>query len=108
MAEKWKFKKDKHYTDRAGNRYCCLWVKDNGNAWVIDLETEYVSCRHPSGTDWEYYTTAEHPTDIIGEWREPRTWEVYVVGDIDCALAAMAPCGRNILARVTITEGEGL
>jgi hypothetical protein len=56
-----------------------------------------------------YSTHGYSSCDIIGEWRDPRTWTVYVVEYSDgFGEVTLTPGRRKILARVTVTEGEGL
>ena len=107
MTEQLKFEVGKHYRTRTGEKLLCLWVFRNGSALFVNAAADTYGYRCCNGR--VYSTDDASPHDIVGEWREPRQWTVYVVQVIDEMIGVTTEAGsRKILARVTVTEGEGL
>jgi len=106
MTEQLKFEVGKHYRSRCGDKWLCAFIQRNGDALLVNAKTERI--QHCSSDARSRYCGREN--DIVAEWREPWQWTVYVVEfarDHEIC-ATMSPGGRKILARVTVTEGEGL
>jgi hypothetical protein len=84
--------------------------KSNDNNCVGFIEGD-------TGIYWWYATghrfngMGEMPEDLIDEWREPREWTVYVCEDRinqNVYPLLFRPGAGNLLARVTVREGEGV
>jgi hypothetical protein len=106
MTEQLKFEKDKHYRKRSGDKRLCIWVFGDGSALLVDETQDIYEYRSPTG---RVSLTREMPNDIVGEWREPRQWTFYFVEHGDGGVCGtLYPGARKVLARVTVTEGEGL
>ena len=109
MTEPLKFEAGKHYRTRSGDKLLCVHVLKCGKPIVVDEASDTYGHRQPDGAGARSDGLGAGPWDIIGEWREPRTWEVYVVENIyGEGDTTMEPGSRKVLARVTATEGEGL
>jgi len=107
MNSELKFKVGHTYLDRAGRKYECIRIKRNGNVVVIDLIWEIVSERKPSGRIFN----EPGASDLISECQEPRKWDVFIVewhGRAVPRLRENVGDKCEVLARVTMTEGEGL
>jgi len=106
MTDQLKFEVGKHYRTQCGDKWLCAYVQRNGDVLLVNAKTE--KTQHCSSDGGSRYCGREN--DIVSEWREPRQWTVYVVersGEGGPYLT-LSPGDRNILARVTVTEGEGL
>jgi len=100
-----KFEVGKNYRTRAGEKLLCAHVFPGKILLVNELARTY-GTRWPDGM---LSSSMSGPHDIVGEWREPRQWTVYVVEYSDGQVEeTMNPGRRKILAKRTLTEGEGL
>jgi hypothetical protein len=109
MTNQLKFEVGRHYRTRGGHKALCVHIWPHGgvlfvcddrpfNAWTVRSDGTFA---HGQISHW----------DIIDEWREPRTWEVYVMEYADGITRVTqfhAAAKGKIIARVTVTEGEGL
>jgi hypothetical protein len=113
MTEPLKFEKDKHYRTRDGRKVLCAYVWTDGQAAMLDTAESRQFClvRANGCVNKDGYSTS---WDIVAEWREPRQWTVYVYErpDKTCVPILVGPAhvssSLTLLARVTVTEGEGL
>jgi len=100
MTEQLKFEAGKHYRTQRGDKRLCVWVFRSGTALFVNETVDTYEYHHKDSPD------------IIAEWREPRTWEVYIVeyadGTVTATLQDLCSVRGLRLARVTVTEGEGL
>lgn len=106
MTEPLTFEVGKHYRTRDDRKALCVHVWIDGSAAIVSNDW-WCWCWKVNSAG--RYAVNEHSFDIVGEWREPRQWTVYVVeysdDDVD---VTFVPGVRRVLARVTVTEGEGL
>jgi hypothetical protein len=110
MTEQPKFEVGKHYRTERGRKATCvhIWPGD-GVHFVCDGPPRDFWTVHNDGT---YAPGNESAYDIVGEWREPRTWTVYVIeyadGSVGVSLQDVCSTRGSRRARVTVTEGQGL
>ena len=106
MTEQLKFEAGKHYRTRNGDKRLCVWVFGDGSALLVDETRDIYEYRNPTG---RVSLTRESPNDIVSEWRELRQWTVYVIEyNTGHWAVTTVPGGSKVLARVIVTEGEGL
>jgi len=107
MTEKLKFEVGKHYRTRSGDKLLCVHVMKDGKPIVVNEAADTYGHREPDGAG--YSSLGSGPHDIVSEWREPRQWTVYAVECRDGVIGITTEPGtRKILAKATLTEGEGL
>ena len=110
MTEPLKFEKDKHYRSRCGEQWLCVFIQRNGDALLVNTKTERTQYCRSDGVSIH----CGNANDIEAEWRNPRQWTVYIYErqDKTCAAVLVGPAhvspNMTLLARVTVTEGEGL
>ena len=110
MTEPLKFEVGKHYRTRNGDKLLCVHVLKCGKPIVVNEAADTYGHREPDGAGARRVDPGSGPWDIVGEWREPRTWTVCIVeysteGDL---CATLYPGNRKVLAAARVTEGEGL
>jgi hypothetical protein len=108
MTEQPKFEVGKYYRTRSKRKALCVHVWEDGGALFIDTDPDVAWSVKANGK----CTNVETPYDIIGEWRPPRTWTVYVIeyadGSVGVSLQDVCSTRGSRRARVTVTEGQGL
>jgi hypothetical protein len=108
MATEFQFKVGEYYRTREGHKALCVHIWSDGSGLFV--------CQTGSKHAWLTYSDAhcvgtghERINDIVAEWREPRQWTICVVECYDGLVGVTTePGNRTVLARVTVTEGEGL
>ena len=105
MTEQLTFEVGKSYRTRGGEKLLCVHIFPNKALFVNESLKTF-------GTRWldgRLSNEPDNPHDIVGEWREPRQWTVYVVEYSDGeTVSSLNPGDRKIVGSATVTEGEGL
>ena len=103
-----KFETGKYYRRSDKQKALCVYVWPNGTAAFVLADSPM--CAWSVGVLGSADSQLVCDSDIIGEWREPRKWRVYVVNTPNgITRATLYPGGHSeILAVVEVTEGEGL
>ena len=106
-----KFESGQYYRRRDGQNALCVYVWPNGTAAFVLADRPMWSWSvGVSGTADSQWVC---DSDIIGEWKEPRKWTVYLCerhGKVFASVDVYEPLPSEftIIARTELTEGDGL
>jgi hypothetical protein len=100
-----------YYRTRAGRKARLVWRTKGGLLIFVMEDIEGVFWTYADG---RYSKTGMNDFDIMAEWREPRQWDVGIYQEkgastnVVASLCVGEQVGYELVARVTVTEGEGL
>ena len=105
-----KFETGKYYRRQDKQKALCVYVWPNGTAAFVLADTPM--CSWVVGIRGNASAQVTTGFDIIGEWREPRKWKVWLIecpnGVIDVLLCRPTQPTLTVRAIVEVTEGDGL